>query len=203
MIEAAMLGLPYEPRLPLRGRSAGGRQAGARGGPPLGDPDLHDGRSLRWEQDQAYEESLAADKAKADSSAEAAREAAAAARRLAEEAAAAERAAAEAAAKLKATLARKAAALVPEPAPGDPEAVTIMVRLPDGMRLSRKFKKSNALQAVFDYVDVQHQAATYLPGRYNLVNQFPRRVFQESDATGTLADMGIVSGTALFLEVVQ
>ncbi|KAJ9531223.1 hypothetical protein QJQ45_006678 [Haematococcus lacustris] len=118
MIEAAMLGLPYEPRLPLRGRSAGGRQAGARGGPPLGDPDLHDGRSLRWEQDQAYEESLAADKAKADSSAEAAREAAAAARRLAEEAAAAERAAAEAAAKLKATLARKAAALVPEPAPG-------------------------------------------------------------------------------------
>ncbi|KAJ9531041.1 hypothetical protein QJQ45_000958 [Haematococcus lacustris] len=205
MIEAAMLGLPYEPRLPLRGRSAGGRQAGARGGPPLGDPDLHDGRSLRWEQDQAYEESLAADKAKADSSAEAAREAAAAARRLAEEAAAAERAAAEAAAKLKATLARKAAALVPEPAPGDPEAVTIMVRLPDGMRLSRKFKKSNALQAVFDYVDVQHQAATYLPGncRYNLVNQFPRHVFQESDATGTLADMGIVSGTALFLEVVQ
>lgn len=29
-------------------------------------PELHEHRSLRWEQDQAYEESLAADRAKAE-----------------------------------------------------------------------------------------------------------------------------------------
>jgi hypothetical protein len=34
-------------------------------------------------------------------------------------------------------------------------------------------------QAVFDYLDVQHQASTYKPGSYNLVTQFPRKVDDE------------------------
>jgi hypothetical protein len=32
------------------------------------------------------------------------------------------------------------------------------------------------LQAVFDYVDLQHQAASVKPGTYNLVNSYPRKV---------------------------
>lgn len=32
------------------------------------------------------------------------------------------------------------------------------------------------MQAVFDYIDVQQQAASFKPDAYNLVNSYPRKV---------------------------
>jgi FAS-associated factor 2 len=42
-----------------------------------------------------------------------------------------------------------------EPAADDSEAVMVMVRMPDGRRSSRRFRRADPLQAVFDYLDVQ------------------------------------------------
>lgn len=62
MMEAAMLGVPYEGRA-LRDYTAGPRAVGVN----LGDdrdvaPEVLEHRELRWDQDRAYEESLAADR---------------------------------------------------------------------------------------------------------------------------------------------
>ncbi|GIL87278.1 hypothetical protein Vretimale_1769 [Volvox reticuliferus] len=70
MMEAALLGVPYEGR-GLRdfssGRAAGGLEEMA--------PELREHRELRWDQDRAYEESLAADRAKEQAAARAKAEA--------------------------------------------------------------------------------------------------------------------------------
>lgn len=163
------------------------------------DPSVREHRDLRWEQDQAYEESLAADRAKAEAAERAAREAEEAARLEREAAEAAERAAAEEEDRVKKLLETKAARLQPEPAAGTPGVVSVMVRMSDGSRISRRFHQTDALQAVFDFVDVQHQAASIKPETYNLINSWPRKTYK-FDAPGTLADAGITSDTALFVE---
>ncbi|GAX75728.1 hypothetical protein CEUSTIGMA_g3171.t1 [Chlamydomonas eustigma] len=193
MLEAALLGVPYEGRMP--DYSARGPTQSAR---PV-DTAMREQRSLRWEQDQAYEDSLAADKAKAESEARARLEAERA-QRQAEEAAAAEARRLEMEEKaLKDILERKQRSLPAEPSSSDSSSVNIMIRLPDGSRLSRRFCKTDPLQAAFDFVDVQSQAVTFRPGSYNLINSYPRKVF--SDGTrSTLEDSGITSDTALFLE---
>jgi hypothetical protein len=57
MLEAAMLGIPYQGRMPDFSNAA----AAAAAGPPLS-PGAFEQRSLRAEQDAAYEESLALDR---------------------------------------------------------------------------------------------------------------------------------------------
>ena len=79
-------------------------------------------------QDAAYHESLRADREKAAAEAEA-------------------RAAAQAAAQLQAQLDAKAAGLPAEPAADEAGAVNLLVRLPGGGRLSRRFRQSDLLQA--------------------------------------------------------
>jgi hypothetical protein len=60
MLEAAMLGIPYQGRMPDFSNAA----AAAAAGPPLS-PGAMEQRSLRAEQDAAYEESLALDRCEA------------------------------------------------------------------------------------------------------------------------------------------
>lgn len=67
MMEAALLGVPYEGRIPdYSNRTAGGMAGGAYGGmsgePADVAPEVLEHRELRWDQDRAYEESLAADR---------------------------------------------------------------------------------------------------------------------------------------------
>ena len=47
---------------------------------------------------------------------------------------------------LKTSLARKAARLPPEPSAEDASGITVMVRLPDGSRQSRRFRRTDPLQ---------------------------------------------------------
>lgn len=201
MLEAALLGVPYEGRMP---------DFSQRNGQPSepADPSVREGRSLRWEQDRAYEESLAADRAKAQSLAAAARAQEEEERRRQEEerrrqeAVEAEQAAVRAAEEaLAAALRQKAAALPAEPGASDPGAVTLMVRLPDGSRQSRRFAKSTPLQRVFDFVDVQCAGKAARPGSYSLVTQFPRRVLQPEGGRQTLEQAGLTSDTALLMEL--
>ncbi len=73
------------------------------------------------------------------------------------------------------------------------------VRLPDGSRLARRFRKTDPLQAVFDFIDVQQKGVAFKPGSYNLVNSYPRKAWVDGTA-GSLEACGVSSDTALFLE---
>ncbi|GBF98850.1 hypothetical protein Rsub_11454 [Raphidocelis subcapitata] len=210
MLEAAMLGVPYTGRIPTFSPAA-----------PV-DPGALEQRWLRREQDEAFEESLAADRAKQESAQMAARaaEEAAAAQAAAEAAEEAKRD--EAARALAALLERKAAALPAEPKAGEPATLALVVRLPDGTRCGRRFRHGDALRAAFDFVDV-HTArgatgaggvangsgggasggggeGSLRPGSYRLVTQFPRRKFEEGQG-GTFVDAGLTSDTAAFVEL--
>eukprot|EP00775_Hariotina_reticulata_P006310 gene6310-6545_t len=175
MLEAAMLGIPYEGRLP----DFSGAQAAAAAAAPLS-PGTIEQRTLQQEEE-----------------------------------AAAERAEAEAKQQLAELLATKQQRLMDEPAASEPGVLKIVVRMPDGSRKGRRFKATDPLQALFDYVDVEcagssgsgdnSAAAAAEPGfgfkmgRYRLVTQFPRKVFVEGLGQ-SLQDAGIASDTAMFVE---
>jgi hypothetical protein len=160
---------------------------------------------------RAKQESIAAAQAAAEAQERAEQEAAAAA-------AQAEADAARALAELLQSKRQRLDAM-PEPAAGEAGSFTIVVRLPDGSRKGRRFRASDQLQAVFDFVDVQctgPDAAAAAggsgggagsdggcggvkPGGYRLVTQFPRKVYVEGSSE-SLADAGITSDSALFIE---
>ncbi|KAL4436090.1 hypothetical protein ABPG77_005538 [Micractinium sp. CCAP 211/92] len=219
MLMAAIQGGGYEGEIP-------DFAADPRYQPRVLSPGAQERQILREEQDAAYYESLRADQEKA--------EAAERQRREEEEAAAAAAAAAEAEARQKAEAADrlaqelrwKAASLPPEPPAEDPEAVSLAVRLPAGGRYSRRFRRSDTLQSVFDFVDVQSgtesgviegaaaaaagpagdedgAAPAIQPGAYSLATSYPRRILQDGPSAAglTLAEAGITAKQeALFLE---
>lgn len=203
MLEAAMLGVPYTGRLPAFGRAGPSTGTSLGGAPPS--PGAMEQRSLRAEQDAAYEESLALDRAKQQSFA-AAQEAAQAQQRLEREAAAEAAAAAAAADQTRAAVLDTKRARLPMEPPGDEAgALSIVVRMPDGSRQGRRFRASDPLQAVFDFIDLAQDAqcssgsAPLQPGAYRLVTQFPRRTYMDGSSE-SLESVGISSGSALFVE---
>lgn len=97
-------------------------------------------------QDAAYYESLRADREKAEEAERQRAEAAAAAAAASAAAEAEAAAAAAAAADLQAQLGAKAAGLPAEPAADEAGAVNLLVRLPAGGRMSRRFRQADPLQ---------------------------------------------------------
>ena len=199
MLEAAMLGVPYEGPVPDAG-GGGGLGVSGYGLGAAPSAEVAEARLIRSDTDLAYEESLRQDREK-----EAARAAAGAAARAAE-AEAAEKAAAEAAEAARAAAARDALvaaaneALPDEPAAGDDGVVDIAVKLPDGRRVRRRFAKSHPLQSVFDFlVSAEHLA----PGTYRLMSQFPRRAFEDhAEGAPTLEQVGLTQKQeALFVDL--
>lgn len=202
MLEAALLGVPYHPP-PSYQRSAAPN-------PDLFDPTLVQHRMDREDTDRAYEESLKADRAKAAAAEAAAREAELAQQRArdverlaAERKEREEREAAEVKSReersLREVLEAKTRALPAEPSSSNAGAINIMVRLPDGSRQSRRFLRSDPLQAVFDYIDVTC-SSTIAPGSYSLVTQYPRKVLVQG-TPGSLQQTGVDSDQAFFLEL--
>ncbi|KFM22863.1 FAS-associated factor 2-B [Auxenochlorella protothecoides] len=162
MLLAAYAGEAYEPP-PAPGPSAAG---------PLS-PRAQERAVLRSEQDAAFHASLQADRAKAEAARGAAERAAREAREAAEAAedrAALEREAREA---RERDLDERAARLPAEPAAERPDAVRLLVRLPGGARLTRRFGAEDAVPAVFAWVDVscRDDPAAPTPGSYRLVAQ--------------------------------
>ncbi|XWS49888.1 hypothetical protein CRYUN_Cryun12cG0041700 [Craigia yunnanensis] len=64
-------------------------------------------------------------------------------------------------------LAAKEASLSQEPAADEKNALTLLVRMPDGSRRGRRFLKSDKLQSLYDYIDICRGVK---PGTYRLVN---------------------------------
>mmetsp|Transcript_10297 Transcript_10297/g.19490 ORF Transcript_10297/g.19490 Transcript_10297/m.19490 type:complete len:431 (-) Transcript_10297:253-1545(-) len=204
MLEAVMMGVPYTGNIPsfeqLPDAAAAAAGTVADGAPPPS-PGLVYSRMLRDEQDRDLQMSLEADRAK---------EAAAAAQRARLKAEAEATAAEqqkqqaeeeEAAAKLTHALSQKRLVLPSEPDSTGDDVVTVLVRAPNGCRISRRFLRSNNVQALFDYIDVEELAKDHPPGSYKLVTQFPRRIFTDGSADQTFEQAGLNSKQeALLLE---
>ncbi|KAL5551799.1 hypothetical protein UlMin_001975 [Ulmus minor] len=99
---------------------------------------------------------------------------------------------------LERQLATKEATLPQEPPADDENAVTLLVRLPDGSRRGRRFLKSDKLQSLFDFIDIGRAVK---PGSYRLVRPYPRRAFEDGKSSMTLSELGLTSKQeALYLE---
>lgn len=88
--------------------------------------------------------------------------------------------------------AEKDAGLPPEPSPGDDDLVNVMFRMPDGSRFSRRFRVSDRVPLLFDFVDSKG-AGGLMPGTYRLVKQFPKATYQH-DSADTLGAAGLDQG---------
>ncbi|MCO5553221.1 hypothetical protein L7F22_006742 [Adiantum nelumboides] len=144
-------GLPNYPRLPQQ--------------PPS--PSMIAQRLLREQQDDEYLASLVADREK-----EARAKLEEEMRRVKEveaKAAAQEEHKLQQEAEMRKSRAAERAALPGEPSLDDEAAVTLMVRMPDGSRQGRRFRKSDRLQCLFDFLDV---SGAVTQGSYRLVSLY-------------------------------
>ncbi|CAL9226519.1 unnamed protein product [Arabidopsis halleri] len=163
-------------------------------------PSLTAQRLIREQQDDEYLASLEADRVKAEArrlEEEAARvEALEEAKRKEEEA----RRKVEEEQELERQLVSKEASLPQEPPAGEENAITLLVRLPDGTRHGRRFLKSDKLQSLFNFIDI---CRVVKPNTYRLVRPYPRHAFGDGECSSTLHDVGLTSKQeALFLELI-
>ncbi|KAJ6415248.1 hypothetical protein OIU84_004105 [Salix udensis] len=185
MLEAAMFGgipegtayrFPYTPHQFMQNENHYPRPA-----PRPPSPSLQAQRLIREQQDDEYLASLAADREKEMKAIEEAE-----ARREEKE--------------FERLLAAKEASLAFEPASDDENAVTLLVRMPDGSRHGRRFLKSDKLHSLFDFIDI---GRVVKPGTYRLVRPYPRRAFSDGESALTLSELGLTSKQeALFLELI-
>lgn len=128
-------------------------------------PALNRDRSIRAQQDSEYQESLALDRAKEESQkAEADRQ-----KRVQEQREAKRR-------------------RVPTPPPaGAPNTTELLIRLPSGTRLQRRFYSTDKIGSVYDYVDTETDEAP--EGEYDLMTPFPKKTLL--DRSTSLSDAGL------------
>lgn len=207
MLEAAMFGgvpeeaeyrVPYARRRYMR--NGMGRIAGpgpyTRSTPRPPSPSLTAQRLIREQQDDEYLASLQADREK-ELLEQAAREAAMEEARRKEEDAQRKL---EQEQEIERQLAAKEASLPQEPSSDDENAVTLLVRMPDGGRRGRRFLRTDKLQYLFDFIDV---GRVIKPSTYRLVRPYPRRAFSNEESELTLNELGLSSKQeALFLELI-
>ncbi|KAL8200889.1 hypothetical protein R6Q57_012228 [Mikania cordata] len=152
MLEAAIFGgvpegagyrVPYPRNRYSRNRSGRTNRPYARSTPRPPSPTLTAQRLIREQQNDEYLASLQADREK-ESLEQAAREAAMKEeqRKLEQEQ------------EIERQLAAKETSLPQEPASDDANAVTLLVRMPDGSRHGRRFMKTDKLQYLFNFIDV-------------------------------------------------
>mmetsp|Transcript_15121 Transcript_15121/g.37869 ORF Transcript_15121/g.37869 Transcript_15121/m.37869 type:complete len:418 (+) Transcript_15121:218-1471(+) len=85
-----------------------------------------------------------------------------------------------------------------EPPEGAEGAVAIAIRLPDGQRFTRRVLRTSPVQELFDAIDAKGLTGAEA---YHLVASYPRRVFDQSAASRTWAELGVNGPQeALFLE---
>merc|ERR1740117_517357 len=89
----------------------------------------------------------------------------------------------------------KAQSLPDEPAQGSADACRVVVKLPDGQRLDRRFSTTCHLQAVVDWVE----SASPEIFDFTFVSNYPRREFSAPEQLATsLSDLGLESQAMLF-----
>ncbi|CAG9858318.1 unnamed protein product [Phyllotreta striolata] len=152
-------------------------------------------RSLRYQQDEAFAESLRADQEKERIKEEARRAQEEEIRRLEEE--------------MQAEVARKVqfaqekinslSKIPSEPDPSHPDAVHVVFKLPCGSRLERRFLKTHSLESVFYFVFCNPNA----PDTFEITTNFPKRVLkcqkEHNEVIETLEQAGLKNREVLFV----
>jgi len=82
----------------------------------------------------------------------------------------------------------------PEPEGDSDNIAKIIIRLPNGSRVERRFDVHNSLGDVFTWLDI-HFNIDPGSGRFVLTSQFPRKEYKELDKT--LQELGLVGSTLL------
>ncbi|KAF5774856.1 putative UBX domain, ubiquitin interacting, UBA-like superfamily, Ubiquitin-like domain superfamily [Helianthus annuus] len=203
MLEAAIFGgipegsgyrVPFAPHQYMQNGLDGNLGPYPRSTPRPPSPSLTAQRLIREQQDDEYLAALQADREK-ELLEQSAKEAAMEEERRKEEEA---RIKLEEEQELERQLAGKEASLPQEPASDDENAVTLLVRMPDGSRRGRRFLRTDKLQHLFSFIDV---ARVFKPGTYRLVRPYPRQAFSDGESNLSLNELGLTSKQeALFLE---
>lgn len=94
--------------------------------------------------------------------------------------------------------------LPPEPAPGEPDVTVLRVTLPRGAKVQRRFKASDTLQTLFDFVRVTlADLGTDVKG-FDVGCNMPRRVFSaSSDLTVDLRTAQLCPQAVVFVTPTQ
>eukprot|EP00045_Choanoeca_perplexa_P004321 m.37488 g.37488 ORF g.37488 m.37488 type:complete len:433 (+) comp12509_c0_seq1:140-1438(+) len=138
---------------------------------------------LRQEQDAAFQQSLLEDQRKAEER-----------RRQEESEQAAQQEAANAVAQREARLARLQVEFPAEPETGD-DVVKIAVQLPHRQRVSRRFKVTDTVGMLYDYVFLQDK----IEGEFRLFKNQPKQ--ELANMAQSLADYGLTTNTLLLCQV--
>jgi len=86
----------------------------------------------------------------------------------------------------------------PEPSESE-DLVHLQIRLPDGTRLSRRFRKEEQISNLFDFVDGHMTSEELLDiAEFKLVSHYPKRV--HVDVSKTLQESGFFSQDSVFVE---
>lgn len=157
---------------------------------------------LREMQDLEYERALEADRQREEAERRAKEDAAMEQQREREREAQEERKRkreAEAEEELKKRKIEQRKALAEPPA--GPGVVLIMVRLPDGKQMRRRFRENDSFKSVYDYIrtfDLKTQHGEPIGNKWSLVSRYPRRKF---DNLGTsIKDAGLGKQAVLFVQ---
>jgi FAS-associated factor 2 len=87
------------------------------------------------------------------------------------------------------------AKLPPEPSDNEKGVTHLVIRLPDGCRLHRKFLSHQKLEEIFNFVESQSE---YDNTEYELVMNFPRKIFNDKNIT--IEEAGLFPQASLFLQ---
>lgn len=72
----------------------------------------------------------------------------------------------------------------------------IQIRLTDGKSIVQTFKANEQLAAVRLWIEMNR---TDGPGKFNLMQTFPRKIYDEDDMMRTLKDLGLVPASSLVI----
>lgn len=134
-------------------------------------PTLNRNRFLRAQQDSAYEESLALDRAKEES-------------QKSEDMRKQQEAAEEALRQKRLIESRDLKRnQIPKPPPEDVKegALELVIRLPNGKRLQRRFYNTNTIGDLYNYVEVEVEELH--DGRFVLMQTFPKTTFEDRETS--------------------
>ena len=93
----------------------------------------------------------------------------------------------------------RSATLPPEPEPGAADVTTVLVRMPDGPRISRRFEKSAALKLVRLWVESSSPPERPMRA-FELVSTFPRFTASEANQELSLDAAGLHPQATLFVK---
>ena len=83
-----------------------------------------------------------------------------------------------------------------EPPANHAESVRVLIKLPDGQRLERRFLRSHTLKHVYNFVFCHPES----PDEFDIVTNFPRKVLDcKEDGAPTLAESGFSRSEMLFV----